>query len=57
MGSSVKKKREKKRDFQVHSYVAVVGRINLTDATPESEAQGWKDSAQSRQCYGHELQV
>jgi len=45
MGSSVKKKREKKKDFQVHFYIAVAERTNLTDATPESKAQGWKDSS------------
>lgn len=55
MGSSVKKKREKKKDFQVCISVAVVAGTNLTDFTPESKAQSRKDSPQGRQCYGHEL--
>ena len=57
MGSSVKKKREKKKDFQVSISIGVVGGTNLTDTPPESKAQGWKDSPKSSQYNGHELQV
>jgi hypothetical protein len=56
MGSSAKKKREKKKDFQVpetfqHPF------DSKTKSNTESEAESWKDETESCKSHRDELQV
>jgi hypothetical protein len=54
MGSSAKKKREKKKDFQVRLSDARLSTAK-TDSPAETEIKGWQDQAQSRQLYRYQL--
>jgi hypothetical protein len=50
MGSSAKKKREKKKDFQVRWRPSQLGN-NLANTTTETEIESWQDKTQGGQSY------
>lgn len=56
MGSSVKKKKEKKKDFQVSPLEPLKNGYPLLISPTESKAEGRKDQGKARQFHGHELQ-
>jgi hypothetical protein len=51
MGSSARKKKEKKKDFQVSfAHVAKLGLVTLNHS-PENEIESWEDQGQAGQFY------
>lgn len=55
MGSSAKKKREKKKDFQVCHYLQIIQ--SATDTSIETEAKGWESTSKSSQPDQHQLPI
>jgi hypothetical protein len=57
MGSSTKKKKEKKKDFQVRTPFDGMPENRSLKITPETQAESRKSEAEGIQLHRHELQV
>lgn len=58
MGSSARKKAEKKKDFKVRFYLCASESIGADcGRVLETKAAGWKREGKARQLYRHQLQV
>jgi hypothetical protein len=55
MGSSVKKKREKKKDFQVSSVTIFAANL-FANSSPEGKIEGRQVSSQARQLHRYQFQ-
>jgi len=54
MGSSTKKKKDKKKDFQVSDSC---NELLLLTTAVETKIKSWENSSQSRQFHGYQLQI